>query len=158
MRIEHITVGAPPRTRYTNNILDKTLEALKDFMVTEGCAELPYPLQRYTVAIEVLKDGVQFNIVADGEIAFMNICCFDTEQSASLASMVGMLCESIQPAKWAEPPEGPWLYTIPVRPGLLNQDERSDIFTNLFYIYYALYLAKRKSDYAIREGRKRKGH
>jgi hypothetical protein len=142
MKVEHITLGGNSSVRDTNSILPQTIELLKDFQIKEGVKTIPFPRTGFSVKVTSAKEGAIFDIVKNSHTAIMNVCCFREEDSLTMLNHVRQMSK-LPFLKDPRPNFLPqWIYSIPINPFALTQEELMVAGEVELYIYYSLWLAR----------------
>ena len=118
---------------------------LRAFQIGDGKKKIPFPETNFEVNVTASAEGVIFDIMRKDRIAFTNICCFEAEGAEFLLAILENILSTIKRGPVKKQPVLPnWIYKVPVDPFALSHADISVAEEVESYIYYSLYLARRK--------------
>lgn len=147
MKIDHLTFLGTSYLRDTLSINLHTITLLKDFQIRSfGEQTLRVPRTVFSVRVKTFEQGACFDLLKMGVTTFTNFCCFEPYHREEILERAQEAADRLPytgtPVKI--PKTGEFLYTIPVFPQILNPDEVHTAAEIQFYLYYSLYLGRKK--------------
>jgi len=142
--VEHLTLGGNSVIRYTKDIYPETIEFFRPFQIKDGSKFIPLSRSNFQVKVTARTEGAMFDMNKGESLAFANICCFEHEYSVSMLAKVDEMQRILKPGiKVVKPKLDQWIYSVAVDMAELNQDDITLAGEVEFYIYHAIWLARK---------------
>lgn len=147
MKVDHLTYLGTSYVRDSLIINLHTLNLLKDFQISDyGEKTLKFPGTVFEIKITTTQQGAVFNLLKAGMTVFTNICCFEPYHREEMLEIAQSFADKLPyrgtPVKTPKTRE--FLYTVPVFPQILTSEEVRTAAEIEFYIYYSLFLGRKK--------------
>lgn len=141
MKVEHLTITGSSLIRDTVDILPRTMAHfahLEKHPKLSKIGQTPFDVKM------TVQDGIAiFDIMKNGQILFVNVCCFDAkDKEPAMLYLKDMVRGNpfFKTAIIREPKEHLWLFTIPINVLAMTQDDAALAGEIEFYIYNAIRL------------------
>ncbi len=145
MKVEHLTITGSSAIRDTVDILPRTMAHfahLEKHPKLSKIDQTPFDVKL------TVQDGIAiFDILKNGELLFVNVCCFDAQDKEPALLYVKDLVRSNPLFKTAiirEPSEPFWIFTVPINIFAATPSDAQLAGEIEFYIWNSIRLGLKK--------------
>ncbi|MHA4809521.1 hypothetical protein ACX0G9_15515 [Flavitalea flava] len=103
------------------------------------------PNSALSVQLKVMHNGTILEIKKRGQLVFINLFCFETQDFQELFALVENLYSQLKLGAPKRPKMPTWIHSIPIDPAILRENERilcHKMTLSFFWAVYAQHLKK----------------